>query len=97
MIDVPMANVNCTKRSDARSVSVTLENILVRSANQARKQRVLSRAKLEFEKEPPDLDVEVEVNFDISQLCENVQEISLDRNKNPIPYGSTRSWGRRDW
>ena len=60
-------------------------------------ERVLSRAKLDFERGPPDLEVEVEVNVHISRLCENVQVIQLDSNKNAIRYGSTRRMGRRDW
>lgn len=60
-------------------------------------ERVLSQAKLDFGKKPPDLEVEVEVNFDISRLCENVQAMQFDSDKSAIPYGSTRSRGRRDW
>jgi hypothetical protein len=36
-------------------------------------ERILSQVNLDLEGEPPDLEVEVEVNFDTSRLCENVR------------------------
>lgn len=71
-----MVNVDCTRQTGGRRVySWALEDILAEKMNQARMKRILSQAKLDLESEPPDLEVEVKVNFDILQLCENVQAI----------------------